>query len=62
MADERLLRVAEERYRGDMYLIKKSISAESCYVPTYDIELMWRSHQLNPVAYRKDTVELLYSH
>lgn len=59
IADERLLRVAEERYRGYLYLIKKSISIESSYVPTYDIELMWRSHQLNPVAYRKDTVELL---
>lgn len=59
IADERLLRVAEERYRGYLYLIKKSISIESSCVPTYDIELMWRSHQLNPVAYRKDTVELL---
>lgn len=59
MSDERFLRAAEERYKGYLYLIKKSMTLKSCYVPTHDIELMWRSHQLNQEAYEKDTVELL---
>ncbi|KAJ7564604.1 hypothetical protein O6H91_02G025000 [Diphasiastrum complanatum] len=28
-------------------------------VPTYDIDLMWHSHQLKPVAYAQDTMTLL---
>jgi len=59
MSDDRFLRAAEERYKGYLYLIKKSKSIQSFYVPTYDIELVWHSHQLNLVAYVKDTVELL---
>lgn len=59
MPEDRFLKAAEERYKGYLYLLKKSMASESCYVPTYDIELMWRSHQLNPVGYGKYTVELL---
>eukprot|EP01018_Ginkgo_biloba_P035013 Gb_25938 [translate_table: standard] len=58
MSDERFLRAAEERYKGYLYLIKKCCG-KSFNVPTYDIDLMWHSHQLNPVAYRNDMVELL---
>lgn len=28
-------------------------------VPTYDIDLMWHSHQLQPISYQKDMVKLL---
>ena len=28
-------------------------------VPTYDIDLIWHSHQLQPVSYCKDMLELL---
>ncbi|GLJ46990.1 hypothetical protein SUGI_0991820 [Cryptomeria japonica] len=56
MSDERFLRVAEQRYRAFLHLIKKS---KSSHVPTHDIELIWRSHQLNPQIYANDTVELL---
>lgn len=60
MSEDRFLKAGEERYKGYLYLIKKSMASESCFIPTtYDIELMWRSHQLNPVAYGKDTAELL---
>ncbi|KAH9299412.1 hypothetical protein KI387_031094 [Taxus chinensis] len=56
MLEESFLRAVEERYRGYLYLTKES---KSFHVPTYDIELIWRSHQLNPLVYARDTVKLL---
>jgi hypothetical protein len=58
MSDDRFLDEAEERYKGFMYLIKDN--SVNCFcVPTYDVDLMWHSHQLNSVAYTRDMINLL---
>lgn len=61
ISDERFLKGAEERYKGFLYLIKKNRdNSVNCFcVPTYDVDLMWHSHQLQPVAYRRDMLNLL---
>ena len=30
-------------------------------VPMYDIDLLWHTHQLSPLSYQHDTIELLGS-
>lgn len=61
MSDDVYLEGAVARYKGFLHLIKrnqeKSIS-QFC-VPTYDIDLIWHSHQLRPVSYCKDLVAIL---
>ena len=61
MFDDRFLKGAEERYKGFLYLIKKNRdnSVNRFCVPTYDVDLMWHSHQLQPIAYTKDMLNLL---
>ncbi|XP_057865152.1 glycine-rich domain-containing protein 2 isoform X2 [Cryptomeria japonica] len=61
MSNDRFLKGAEERYKGFLYLIKKNgENSVNCFcVPTYDIDLMWHSHQLQPVAYRRDMLKML---
>ena len=61
MFDDRFLKGAEERYKGFLYLIKKNRDnfVNHLYVPTYDVDLMWHSHQLQPIAYMKDMLNLL---
>uniref|UniRef100_A0A0D6QZY7 Glycine-rich domain-containing protein-like n=1 Tax=Araucaria cunninghamii TaxID=56994 RepID=A0A0D6QZY7_ARACU len=61
MSDDRFLKGAEERYKGFLNLIKKNKeNSIKCFcVPTYDIDLMWHSHQLQPIAYRRDMLNLL---
>ncbi|CAM6085943.1 unnamed protein product [Calypogeia fissa] len=67
MYEDRYLQVALERYRGFLHLIKlaKEKQAEGSprpfLVPTYDIDLLWHSHQLCPTAYRADTVKCMDS-
>ncbi|KAM0953050.1 putative Glycine-rich domain-containing protein [Dioscorea sansibarensis] len=57
MKNDRFLDEALARYKGFLHLIKKN-QPFFC-VPTYDIDLLWHSHQLQPVSYCKDTVALL---
>lgn len=47
---------AVARYKGFLHLIKtiKERKLESLCVPTHDIDLIWHTHQLFPVAYGKD--------
>jgi hypothetical protein len=46
-----------ERYKKFLFLKKKNPNA--FVVPCYGIDLMWHTHQLNPVAYKKDTKDVL---
>ncbi|XP_052736768.1 glycine-rich domain-containing protein 1 isoform X2 [Vigna angularis] len=52
---------AVARYKGFLHLIKRNrerhISRFS--VPTYDIDLIWHSHQLHPVSYCNDLVAIM---
>ncbi|OAE30292.1 hypothetical protein AXG93_3964s1050 [Marchantia polymorpha subsp. ruderalis] len=58
MWDERFLRAALQRYKCFLHILRKSEGKILC-VPTYDIDLMWHSHQLSPLAYANDTHALL---
>lgn len=55
------LKEAVDRYKGFLYLIKrnKERSIRCFCVPTYDIDLIWHTHQLHPVSYCKDLDEVL---
>lgn len=61
MNNELFLIEAVARYKGFLYLIKKNRekSLKRFCVPTYDIDLIWHSHQLHPSSYAKDLIELL---
>ncbi|KAJ7953480.1 glycine-rich domain-containing protein 1-like [Quillaja saponaria] len=61
MKNDLFLEGAEARYKGFLYLIKrnKETAIKRFCVPTYDIDLMWHSHQLHPVSYCKDLNEIL---
>ncbi|KAL2348971.1 hypothetical protein Fmac_002971 [Flemingia macrophylla] len=50
------IKEAVARYKGFLYLIKrnKEKGIKLFCVPTYDIDLVWHSHQLYPVSYCKD--------
>lgn len=60
MPDSRFLEEAVRRYKGFLHLIKrnKEKSLRRFCVPTYDIDLIWHSHQLQPVSYCKDLIDL----
>ena len=49
------------RYKGFLHLIKrnKEKSIRRFCVPTYDIDLIWHSHQLQPASYCKDLVAIM---
>ncbi|PQQ01250.1 glycine-rich domain-containing protein 1 [Prunus yedoensis var. nudiflora] len=55
------LQGAVARYKGFLHLIKRNRekSLKRFCVPTYDVDLIWHSHQLYPVSYCKDLNELL---
>ncbi|XP_042497154.1 glycine-rich domain-containing protein 2 [Macadamia integrifolia] len=61
MQSDIFLEQALARYKGFLHLIKrnKERSIRRFCVPTYDVDLMWHSHQLHPVSYCKDMVEAL---
>lgn len=61
MHDIRFLERAVARYKGFLHMIKRNqeSSLKRFCVPTYDIDLIWHTHQLQPVLYCKDTLELL---
>ncbi|XP_074302590.1 glycine-rich domain-containing protein 2-like [Silene latifolia] len=61
MADELFLKEASARYKGFLHIIRtnKKIGLQSFGVPTYDVDLMWHTHQLYPDSYCKDMKELI---
>ncbi|KAF8024722.1 hypothetical protein BT93_F1793 [Corymbia citriodora subsp. variegata] len=61
MNNDVLLKEAVARYKAFLYLIKRNREkANRCFcVPTYDIDLIWHAHQLNPVSYCRDTVAII---
>ncbi|KAF8673413.1 hypothetical protein HU200_048977 [Digitaria exilis] len=61
MHDQRFLVEALARYKGFLYLIKmnQEKGVQRFRVPTYDVDLMWHTHQLHPASYCKDMLKLL---
>lgn len=61
MDNDIFLQEAVARYKGFLYLIKtnREKSIKRFCVPTYDIDLIWHSHQLNPLSYCKDLKKVL---
>ncbi|PSS17328.1 Glycine-rich domain-containing protein [Actinidia chinensis var. chinensis] len=59
--NDRYLEAAVARYKGFLHLIKrnKENNTNLFLVPTYDIDLIWHSHQLHPVSYSKDLFAIL---
>ncbi|KAF7817067.1 glycine-rich domain-containing protein 1 [Senna tora] len=54
--DDAFLEGAVARYKGFLHLIRRNRerSIRRFCVPTYDIDLIWHSHQLHPASYCKD--------
>ncbi|XP_022153995.1 glycine-rich domain-containing protein 1 isoform X2 [Momordica charantia] len=61
MDNDIFLQEAVARYKGFLYLIRtnREKSIKRFCVPTYDIDLIWHSHQLNPLSYCKDLKKVL---
>ncbi|KAK9285971.1 hypothetical protein L1049_025173 [Liquidambar formosana] len=61
MDNDLFLEGAVARYKGFLHLMKRNWErSKKCFcVPTYDIDLIWHSHQLHPVSYCKDMSETL---
>ncbi|GAB4839462.1 hypothetical protein Ancab_028984 [Ancistrocladus abbreviatus] len=61
MANDIFLQESLARYKGFLHLIRKNRerNIKSFCVPTYDIDLIWHSHQLHPNLYCKD-MEAIY--
>nr|GEU57922.1 hypothetical protein [Tanacetum cinerariifolium] len=55
------LEAAFARYKGFLHLIRRNRekSLKRFCVPTYDIDLIWHTHQLHPASYCKDLTELI---
>lgn len=61
MKDDIYLEGAIQRYKGYLHMIKinKEMKSKSFFVPTYDIDLIWHTHQLHPLSYYNDMMSLL---
>ncbi|KAL1545207.1 glycine-rich domain-containing protein 1-like [Salvia divinorum] len=61
MNDTRYIRGAVARYKGFLHLIKrnKEQGIQSFIVPTYDIDLIWHTHQLHPASYSEDLLKFV---
>uniref|UniRef100_J3N9M9 Glycine-rich domain-containing protein-like n=1 Tax=Oryza brachyantha TaxID=4533 RepID=J3N9M9_ORYBR len=61
MHDRRFLEEALARYKGFLYLIKtnQENKMKLFRVPTYDVDVMWHTHQLHPATYCHDMRKLL---
>ncbi|KAL8476774.1 hypothetical protein ACS0TY_029176 [Phlomoides rotata] len=61
MNDIHYIEGAVARYKGFLHLIKrnKEKDIKSFSVPTYDIDLIWHTHQLHPVSYCKDLLNIM---
>lgn len=55
--DKQFLRQAVKRYKKMLYL--KIQHPGVFFVPCYDNDLIWHSHQLHPLIYKKDTERVL---
>ncbi|XP_064099104.1 uncharacterized protein LOC135210199 isoform X2 [Macrobrachium nipponense] len=51
------LRYSEKRYR--QFLALKRAHPDKFLVPCYDMDIMWHTHQVHPLIYKKDTESLL---
>ncbi|KAK3585931.1 hypothetical protein CHS0354_038471 [Potamilus streckersoni] len=61
--DQKFLMNSLLRYKKFLYLRQQN--PEQFLVPCYDIDLVWHTHQLYPLAYKKDTEDLfgqLFNH
>ncbi|XP_074275365.1 glycine-rich domain-containing protein 1-like [Silene latifolia] len=60
MSDDLFLQEAEARYKGFLHLIRTNseMGINRFCVPTYDVDLMWHTHQLYPGCYCKDLIKL----
>ncbi|KAF9687415.1 hypothetical protein SADUNF_Sadunf02G0091100 [Salix dunnii] len=61
MKNNTFLEEAVTRYKGFLYLIRRNQerSIKHFSVPTYDVDLIWHSHQRHPVSYCKDLVAII---
>ncbi|KAF9667563.1 hypothetical protein SADUNF_Sadunf15G0036300 [Salix dunnii] len=61
MNNDIFLQEAIARYKGFLHIIKRNWEKSiNCFsVPTYDIDLIWHTHQLHPVSYCKDVSQAL---
>lgn len=59
--EDTFLEGAMARYKGFLHLIKRNRERHinRFCVPTYDIDLIWHSHQLHPVSYCNDLVAIM---
>ncbi|KAJ0233482.1 Glycine-rich domain-containing protein 2 [Hirschfeldia incana] len=59
--NEVFLQEAVARYKAFLYLIKRNRerSVKLFCVPTYDIDLIWHTHQLHALSYCKDMTEMI---
>ncbi|KAL8618173.1 hypothetical protein ACOMHN_059180 [Nucella lapillus] len=55
--DLQFLSICELRYKRFLYLKQQNPSVE--LVPCYDMDLMWHTHMLHPLAYKIDTETIL---
>eukprot|EP00736_Rhodelphis_marinus_P011591 Rmarinus@m.26121 len=55
--DPKWLKIGLLRYRA--WLALKKQHREVFLVPTYDIDLMWHTHQLHPLRYKEDMMKFL---
>ena len=55
--DVKFLKEAFERYK--QHLRFKQEHPEVFLVPCYDFDLIWHAHQVHPLIYRNDTIEIL---
>ncbi|KAL9245912.1 hypothetical protein vseg_019509 [Gypsophila vaccaria] len=61
VSDDLFLQEAEARYKGFLHLARGNVKnrIQRFCVPTYDIDLMWHTHQLYPIYYCKDLINLI---
>ncbi|KAK1410357.1 hypothetical protein QVD17_36893 [Tagetes erecta] len=61
MSTDHFLEASVARYKGFLHLIKRNKERSiTCFcVPTYDIDLIWHTHQLHPASYCNDLMNLL---
>ena len=61
--DKMFLTRALERYK--QHLVLKQENPDLFFVPCYDFDLIWHAHQVHPLIYQKDTIQVLgkvYNH
>lgn len=61
MNHDLFLEEAVSRYRGFLHLIRRNRerSIKQFCVPTYDIDLIWHTHQLHPLSYCNNVMTVL---